>query len=396
MPKLAPSMKPDTTTATGQAVARAATISKRRGSVATRQPVDAAGLAEATADKAFSGALTQTELDGLDAPGTDTAEAPPAAKKTVAKRTAKKAPAKVAGKTVVAATDAWFAPLDETDDKVNCLWYGKQGSTKTTSAATAANEAPAGSKVLFINAEGGLKIKALRKRGVDTSKIVVFPNPASDDKIDDESMERVYLRVQADLMENPDSWFAVVIDSVTDVGQTLVDSAQLARTNRQIALNPGAAIDANFVDRDDYGVSAKIIRKYLRRFRDLPCHFLVTALMRRDVDEDTNKVAYGPAVSPAVANDLMGYVDLVILTRDAEDGLPVRGLTKNGGKYAAKDRFDMLPKIMVEPTFDRVLAYMRDEITPETDAMQESLPVKPTKAADKVGEVPEEDTETSD
>lgn len=311
------------------------------------------------------------------------------AKKAVAKRLARKAPAvkrSATGGAVTAASDAWFAPLDETSDFVNVLYWGREGATKTTSAATAANIAPEGSKVLFINAEGGLKIKALKKHGVDTSKIVIFPDPKSDDTIDDETLERVFLRVQADLIKDQNSWYAVVFDSLTDIGQRLTDQAQERRTQKLLA-GPGAAtVDPNFVDRDDYGVSAKIIRKNLRRWRDLPCHFIVTALERRDVDEDTNEVSYGPAVAPAVATDLLGYVDFALFCRAGDGAKPVRALTKEGGKYRVKDRLEVLPKVFVEPTFDRLMDYFNDTLVESEDAFQESLTSSAAKAAGTVAQ----------
>lgn len=372
----------DEKTATGAAVTRARTIAKKAGQRPAPK-AERAGFDEFK-EETTSNPPVAGEADPFDGDGS-TAAGPEATKEVVAKKApAKKAVAKKAVPGAVsAASDGWFADLDDTDDYLNILWYGSEGSTKTTSLATAANECPDGSKILIINAEGGLKVRALRKMGVDTSKIVVFPDPRTDDELDDDSLERVYLRVQADLIERPGSWFAVGIDSITDVGQILVDKAQMARTEKLAAakLNP----DKNFVDRDDYGVAAKIIRKQLRRLRDLPCHFMVTALMRRDVDEDTNKVMYGPAVSPAVANDLMGYVDVAVMLKAADEDGPVRGLTVPNKKYRAKDRYNMLPKVMVEPTFDRVFAYFKDELTIETDAHQESLPTKPAKQGATLG-----------
>lgn len=393
MPKLAAPTKVDPQTPTGAAVTRARTIAKKAGA----RP---APKAEAPGyEGEFKGALTEEELASLpgkngDTPAEDpfdgdgsTAAGPQATKKAVAK----KAPArKTAVKKAVAApppdeedddvfssSEDFFAPLEDTDDFINVLFYGKEGSTKTTSLATASAVCPDGSLILVVNAEGGLKVKALRKHGVDTSKIRIFPRPGTDDVLDDDSLEAVFLQVQADLIRRPGSWFAVGIDSITDVGQVLVDSAQAAR----IAALRKRSIDAdkNFVDRDDYGVAAKVVRKWLRRFRDLPCHFMVTALERRDVDEDTNKVAYGPAVSPAVANDLMGYVDIAVMLKAADGEKPIRGLTKEGGKYRVKDRFEVLPKVMVEPTFDRIFAYFNGEETEETDPMQAGLPAAPAK-----------------
>jgi hypothetical protein len=40
------------------------------------------------------------------------------------------------------------------------------------------------------------------------------------------------------------------------------------------------------------------------------------------------------------------------------------------GKYAGKDREHVLPSRLVEPTFDRILAYAHGDLTKENDARQ--------------------------
>lgn len=427
MPRLTAPTKADPTTATGQAINRAQTMAKRAGKRPGTPPpphdeppvdgldefapettsnpqeaVDTAAEAKRQqVEAAFSGALTEEELDSL--PQTEASavdqemsdgdhDTRASAKKAVARRRApaKKAPAKKTAAAAPADTDDFFAPLTEEDDYLKVLWYGLEGSTKTTSLATAANECPEGSYILVINAEGGLKVKALKKHGVDTSKIRIFPNPQSDEVLNDASLEKIFLRVQADLIERPGSWFAVGIDSITEVGQLLTDEAQADRVARlRKRAQQGVEIDPNFVDRDDYGVSVKIIRKWVRRFRDLPCHLMITALQRRDVDEDTNQVMYGPACSPSAVNDLMGYVDIAIMLRAADDDKPIRGLTKEGGKFRVKDRFEVLPKVMVEPTFDRILDYFREDTTEEDDPFQASLPAPASKTPKGGDTVPE-------
>ncbi len=49
--------------------------------------------------------------------------------------------------------------LVDTDEYVHTLYYGDYGTAKTTNAAYVANKGP----VLFINAEGGLKRRALER-----------------------------------------------------------------------------------------------------------------------------------------------------------------------------------------------------------------------------------------
>lgn len=268
-------------------------------------------------------------------------------------------------------TGDWFVPLAEVTEFVNILEYGKEGAGKTSSLARMANVAPEGSKVLFINAEGGLKVRALRNRGVDVSKIVVFPNPTKQERLSHRALDKIYRRVKRDLTENPNSWFGVVFDSATDVHTALLDEAQERRIAR--LRERGATPDEYFVDIADYGTMTKMFRDLLRKFRDLPCHFGVTALERRTVDEDTKRSYYGPAVTPGLATDLLGYVDFVLCMKAEDEKGPYRALCRPTDKYRAKDRFDVLPKVLAEPTFDRVLSYLSEELTPETDPFQDRL-----------------------
>lgn len=268
--------------------------------------------------------------------------------------------------------DDWFVPLADAATHVNALYYGREGSTKTTSAARVAN-LPEPGRVLFINAEGGLKIAPLEKHGVDTSRIVVYPRPNTDDAIDFPSLDRIYRRMKADLTNDPTSWLAVVFDSETEIVQVLLDGVSKRRVDA-LKRKGTADVDEHFVDVADYGTMTKMARDLLRKFRDLPCHFIITALERRDVDKDTGKPQYGPAVTPGLAKDLLGYVDFVIMMKPADEDGPVRGLTRANSRFRAKDRFDVTPRIMVEPTVDRLFGYLNGTLTEDEDPFQTDLP----------------------
>jgi hypothetical protein len=299
------------------------------------------------------------------------------------------------------ATEEWFATMDDDDDSVdfaNVLYWGKEGSTKTTNIAKLANIAPEGSKVLVVNAEGGLKKIALRRQGVDTSKLVFWPNPKLNQRLSHRSLERVYEKIKANLMDDPKSWFAVAWDSVTEIYQEVLDQSTDARQAR--LKKDGKQFDPDFVDRADYGTMSKKMRKCLRDFRDLPCHFFISALERRDMDPDTGKPVYGPAVSPALATDLLGYVDLAIYMKAPDEEGPARGMTQRSARYRVKDRFGVLPRVMAVPSGDRIISYLSGELTEETDPMQDDLPDKAKKSLDRpdtpLSEVDSEDDEEAD
>lgn len=318
--------------------------------------------------------------------------------------TAKKAPAKKAAaspapqqtiqrNTDEELTDEWFAPLDDVIDFTNTLLYGREGSAKTTDSAFLANAMahlpPGKGKVLVINAEGGLKKGALKRRGIDTDRIVVWPDPKKHERVNHQSLDRIHRRVKADLAADPDSWGGVIFDSASEIHIAFLDTAQAKRVasiQRQ-----GKEVDPDFVDIADYGTMSKLFRDVLRKFRDLPCHFVVTALERRDIDKDTGKPQYGPAVTPGLQTDLLGYVDFVIMCKAEDEDGPFRGLTRANSRFRAKDRFDILPRVMVQPSLDRILQYVSGDLTEETDELQATLPASGKKAQDKVKDADETD-----
>lgn len=274
--------------------------------------------------------------------------------------------------------DDLFSDLGEGSDFYKVLLYGKEGSTKTTSGCRMANFG----KILVINVEGGLKRQALAGRGVDVNNIVVYPKPGQ--TATRNGITKAINRVHADLMKDPGSWYGIFLDSATETTQQVLGSVQVRRTRR--LAEQGKPFDPDFVDIADYGTMSKIVRDILRLLRDIPCHVVFSALERRDVDKDTKKPQYGPAVSPALATDLMGYVDMVLMTKAPDEDGPARALCNANSRYRAKDRFDVLPRVLAEPTWDRIVGYLHGDLTEETDDIQKSLTVKAAKSQDRVDE----------
>lgn len=315
---------------------------------------------------------------------------------------AKKAPAKKASPAKQSTQDTfdddWFVGLDDVIDHTNTLLYGREGSGKSTAGARLANIAshlPKGKgKLLVINAEGGFKKGPLVKRGVDTSRIVVFPDPKKHQRVTHRSLDEVHRRVKADLEQDPDSWIGVMMDSASEVHIALLDSVQQKRV--QAIKDKGADVDEDHVDIADYGTMSKMFRDILRKFRDLPCHFIVTALERRDVDKDTGKPQYGPAVTPGLQSDLLGYVDFVLMCKAEDEDGPFRALTRANSRYRAKDRFDVLPKVMVDPFLDRIIAYVGGDLEPESDPAQDRYKAGGKDVNKSVEDDDDEDEESED
>lgn len=269
--------------------------------------------------------------------------------------------------------------LDEAYEFVNGCWYGPQGTGKTTDLAAMAHLG----KVIYINAEGGLKRKPLKKLGIPVENITVLPQKP--EQLTYEWLEELYWELSELLERDPDAIAGVAWDSITEIHKVLLRNVSVYQNERAKRRGesrlknaaPGDILNDAFTDLSDYGIMADQMRLMLRRYRDLPCHFAVSALERRDVDDD-GRVVYRPAVTPALINDLLGFMDVVAHTSTKEfddDGdEEYQGLFRPIGKYRGKDRFKSLPPHLVDPTFLRVVQYVNDDIELDTDdVMQAAL-----------------------
>ena len=159
--------------------------------------------------------------------------------------------------------------------------------------------------------------------------------------------------MHAELAQDPEAYAGVVLDSVSEVQRALIEQDAPGR----FRLTQG-----------DYGENTQKLRLLLRHFRDLPCSCAFITHVRRDEDDD-GKVHFGPALTPAVAGDLLGFVDIVCYCRavpraGAEEPDYI-GTFRPARKFVAKDRFGLVPPRLIDPTFDRILAYVQGRYTRE-------------------------------
>lgn len=307
----------------------------------------------------------------------------PAAKKVAPKATTEKAaPEPAKPKTtqpkLEPAVEIPDLPLADIREHLNILYVGDWGSGKTTDLATMANLG----RVLFISAESGLEVRALRKHGINIDNIMVRPNIEAGEALTYELLDRMFWRLKSDLEDDPESWAGVVWDSATDIHLKLLgrvrdyqlERAERAGRARMKDEEPGGMLDQFFTDLSDYGVMTEQMRLLLRRYRDLPCHFGVSTLAKK-TKNDEGKLVLDPAITPALANDIGGYVKVVCYTALDEVGgeIEYQGWFRELRRFRGKDRTGTLPKALVDPTFERVWAYYQEEITVETDpVMQEA------------------------
>lgn len=264
--------------------------------------------------------------------------------------------------------------LAEQRTVVSMLLWGREGTGKTTAGLRMVNVAPKGAVVL-INAEAGAKKLALERLGIDTSRIEVWP---PEDKgpgyITYETInDEVIAPIRAALAADPNAYIGIVIDSFSEVARRILEDVVAKAQAKASSL--GKTRDKWQTDLQDHGIAASQMRSLLRRFRDLNIHLVITALERRDTDEATAAMTYGPALGPSVGSDTMGLVDLVgFCAVETIGGTEFRTATFTPTlTRRAKDRFGVLPPSLVDPFTDRVVGYISGKINRENDPARKRL-----------------------
>ncbi len=249
--------------------------------------------------------------------------------------------------------------LEAHDEPVRVLYFGQYGTGKTSHAATMANLGP----TIYANLESGIKRKALdRLGGIDSDNLrIVKPDSYRD-------LERLFWKLNRS--ENPPVGF--VLDSATDFQhKTMVEVVE-----KRIEKKKAKGWDDNdpfMRTKDDWGRGNEMVRRLIRYYRDLPIHVALTALERLEVveDEDGREVGlrYVPAITPGLQSDIGGYMDIVCYCRVKEVGGvdEYQGIFRPGERWTAKDRFNVLPKMLVNPTFERIVGYVEGTLTLDND-----------------------------
>lgn len=289
--------------------------------------------------------------------------------------------------------------LAEMQEYLKILYYGPAGTCKTTSLASLANLG----RIVYFNAEGGLKATALRQFDIPLENIEV-KNCNTYDEYEDE-----YWSIKGRL-EDGEPLIGVAFDSFTEIQAQLVDAAGQKRMvkEKKALTDKGKSpdtVDEWFTDRADYGEYTKQARKLIRMFRDLPCHVGVAALQKREVGDDG--VTLVPQISPAFRADLVGYMDMVCCTIAAEsdlvddvDGIESLGIFRPVSFYRGKDRYRITPKVFARPTFDRLVSLLQGDLKLSEDTDQGIYNERMARSAEidadpeaNVGDGPEPDDE---
>ncbi|AZS06684.1 Sak4-like ssDNA annealing protein [Streptomyces phage Hiyaa] len=305
--------------------------------------------------------------------------------------------------------------LEDSEEFVNVLYYGEPGSGKTTDAASMAKLGT----IVYIDAEAGLKRQPMQRLKIPTTRILQYKVETFDDlqslywqlkaKIEKQREEREAAEAAGTPLSEEElakHIIGVVFDSMTEIQKKLLEGITNARFEKSKAQAERAGMvnqdDPFATDRDEWGKMTEMCRRVTRQFRDLECHTAFVCLDRREVDKEATEggVFYRPALTPAFSTDLMGYVDVVIYTGreevdDLKDESQFVGTTVATGKYRGKDRYGVLPPAFPNPTFDRVVKFVReaDADDPQAWALEDEFV---RRRLIRIGELPDPKAEAAD
>lgn len=267
-----------------------------------------------------------------------------------------------------------MATLADEQEYVKVLYWGHYGSGKTTDLAHLSLLGP----VEWVRVDKGLKAGPLRRLGLP------LDNLRPHDEIDPASLEKMLEEWRAILIDKPGSIAGICLDTATELVSRRIEfqadqswREYVAKCRKQ-HVEPDRAKRYSAVDdtRDWYQPVTQELTRLIRHMTDLPWHVGIACQVRRDVDRDSGSTIYGPAVNPAVQGNLIGYCDLVIETqadgryRDGDKEDVFVGYPRPRPGREGKDRFGVLPRILVTPTFDRVIAYVKGDLDFATDPVQ--------------------------
>lgn len=278
---------------------------------------------------------------------------------------AKTAPKAAAPKTLAQATDL-----------IRAMWYSDPGKGKTYDMAHMAKLG----KVIYVDAEKRLKKGVLQRAGIPLDNIEPHTEISYKGLLD-------LAQTVRERLDDGEQIVGVVWDSATEIHRLLLEDL----VDRAVvqADRAGKDRDSWKTYQEDYGDMTEQMRRLIRRWRDLPIHFAMSCLAKRDNDEE-GAIRVSPALTPAVQRDFLGYMDIVIHKRvELVNGVEeYSGLTRPVGRFEAKDAFGVLPRVLVNPSFDRLLGYVEGDLTSAKDPVQQAAKAARGKAtaADKNSE----------
>lgn len=162
----------------------------------------------------------------------------------------------------------------------------------------------------------------------------------------------------------------------TVVFDTMSTAAQLALTEilGEKGVRHKGEKDPYKAEQDDYGRAGRVLNTWITMFKSLPLHVVFVCHEREDDAPDEAEGEdivrwFVPELQRSVRNYLLGQVSIIgYAYRVSRDGkISFRMAFDRPGTVAA-DRYGLLPRTLVNPTFDKIMEYYSADIqTQDTD-----------------------------
>jgi len=213
------------------------------------------------------------------------------------------------------------------------LIYGEAGVGKTFFCGTADDDART-SPVLIIDVEGGTT--------------TLHSKPAVD-VVQVRSMKQ--LQDVADRLHSHRKYYnTIIVDSLTELQQVDMHEVMLEQFNKK-----PETTDIYVPSPREWGKSGARVKEIVRYLKDLPCHCIITTLMREERDEQLGYVKRVPDLPGQLRGQVPGFLDIVGFMQANDIANPDEDVVRSiqfikTKKVVAKDRTQSLPKLLTGPT----------------------------------------------
>jgi len=222
--------------------------------------------------------------------------------------------------------------------------YGDYGMGKTTLAGSA-SKVPSMQDVLMIDAEAG-DLSLSGYEGVDVIRVKNYKMVSHVEEFlkrhcklrDDDDIEalcELESTLKGEKITEPRKYNTVIVDTLTEV-ETYCMYQLLG-----ITLNTRLDEETNVAEWPEFRRNFNMIQRFVRTFRDLPLHVIMTCSQQYTQDEQ-KRFNFAPSLTGKLSGAVQGFFDVVgyLTIVKSDEGKAIRRLyVQPIERFAAKNRF---------------------------------------------------------
>lgn len=239
-----------------------------------------------------------------------------------------------------------IVPVGTMENNLNILIYGEPGVGKTVLAGSASVVEDM-SPVLLLDVEGGTMSLNKQYKDVDVIRITKW-------------IDLLKINNQLDSGDHP--YKTVILDSLTEA-QKLSMSDIMTK-----AVKEDPDLDRDVPTMRAWGQNLEQMRRFTRALRDLPMNVIFTALVESDKN-NKGKMSYRPLFQGKTKGEVPGFMDIVAyyyIIQKGDENMRIL-LSHQTDTVIAKDRSNALPKLLEEPTMEKIYNHIMGNTPSEKD-----------------------------